>query len=404
LNRRLPPSRKYEEEDYMKKLIAIAVVFALVSGVAFAVDVGGTVFGLINVVQGSSVEDSDIMAGGYLKRVRFDGSGEVADGAFGGYIRLNWDENGGGMDSANAWWKPIDQFKLLIGRNSDGIWGKEGVTGWMFNQMPYDGGVAENPGIWFHGTQGWASTPFFGGFFMCNRYAFFEGVNENALLLEIKPIDIIGINLGVPFIGGGNFDRTEKFEDILKGMTAQLDVNLDFGNIAITYAGGGPFGGRSVIGDGGGAGNGAIFAYFGGSFGDLGLDVGFAYHMAGEDEVAMPIGIGLGVKYTADAFGIKFRTTFALGGDDELTYINVSVLPYYAINDNISAFLNAGLGIVSGDGDSVTGFYVNPYIRVGAEWGPSFYAGLQIKSDGVEGADGKAVTKFAVPIGIQLSF
>jgi len=397
----------------MKKLIAIAVVFALVSGVAFAVDVSGTVFGLINVVKGSSVEDSDMESGGTMKRVRFDGSGEVADGAFGGYIRLNWDENGGGQDSALAWWKPIDQFKLLIGRNSDGIWGKEGVTGWMFNQMPYDGGVATNPGIWYSAIDGWASTPFVGGPFMCNRYAFFEGVNVYGALLEIKPIDMIGINIGIPFIGDG-LNGNGKAEDVYKGMTAQLDVNLDFGNIALTYAGGGGFGksGRSVTGPGLANSDGAIFVYFGGSFGDLGLDVGFAYHLAGKDAadeaVALPIGIGLGLKYGAGAFGFKLRATFALGGDDKNTYINASVLPYYAVNDNISVFLNAGLGITSydpdADKDAVIGLYINPYIRVGAEWGPSFYAGLQIVNDGQKGADDKTVTTFAVPIGIMLSF
>jgi len=358
------------------------------------------VFGHIDLLKGSTEEDSKVEVGGSLDRVRLDGSGEVADGAFGGYIRIDK----GDLDSAYAFWKPIDQFKLIIGNFSDGIWGKEGVTGWAFNQMPNDSGVATNYGIWY-GWGGWEGhgTSVYGGIApIHNRYTFFEGYNDNGLGLEIKPIDILGVNIALPFINKGG-----DAEDAFKNVIFQLDLNLDFGNIALTYDGGG----RAVtqIGDAG-----AIFLYFGGSFGDLGLDVGFSYHMADDADVSVPpIGFGLGLKYASDAFGVKFRATAALGGAkdyEDLTYVNVSVLPYFAINDNISAFINAGLGMVAGKDDTAVGFYVNPYLRVGAEWGPTFYFGIKLESglavDGKQFSDPTkdSVLNFSVPISLMVSF
>jgi len=384
----------------MKKLIVIAVVFALVAGAAFAVDLGGTVFGHVNVMKGSTEEDSKVLAGGGMDRVRIDGSGEAGEGKFGGYIRLDKGDD----TSALAWWKPIDQFKLTIGKNGDGIWAKEGVTGWGFNQMPNDSGIAINPGIWFGS---WDDSVYSGGFKPLNsRYTFFEGYTDNSAALEIKPLDMLGINIAIPFIA---MDDGE-LEDVLKATIAQLDLNFDFGNIALTYVGKGTSDNNRSVTNFGDAG--AIFLYFGGSFGDLGLDIAFAYHMADDADVAVPpLGFGLGLKYASDAFGIKFKATAALGGDKgykDLTFVNISVLPYFAINDNISAFLNAGLGMASGKDDTFTGFFINPYLRVGAEWGPTFYFGIQLSSDlskdgkFLDGSD--SVLKFNVPISLMVSF
>jgi hypothetical protein len=403
----------------MKKLIAIAVVFALVAGVAFAVDVGGTVFGHVNVIEGDTAKnDADeatpLGASGVIDRVRFDGSGEVAEGAFGGYIRLQTDSqpwNGFdkiAVDSAYAFWKPIPEFKLIIGVFSDAFWGKEGNTGWMFNQMPYDSGIAINPGIWC--GDGFGSDVYGSGIaYMHNRYVFLEGFQHNGLGLEIKPLDMLGINIGIPFISNPRAgSKGGAFGDILQASLAQIELNFDFGNIALTYDGSNRAGMKADDG-------GALYAYFGGAFGDLSLDVGFALHFAGAADAekpkwgasdkAQPIGLGLGLKYATGAFGVKLRFTAALGGEvDKATYLNTSLLPYFAINDNISAFVNVGLGIISPDeGDASTGWYFNPYLRVGAEWGPTFYFGIQVYSELNDGST-DAIVKFAVPISLMVSF
>jgi len=392
----------------MKKLIAISVVFALVAGVAFAVDVTGSVIGRVDVLKGSTTKDSDVTAGGAMELLRIDGSGEVADGAFGGYIR--YQANPVGVDSAYAWWKPLDQFKLTIGGFSDAWWGKEGVTGWMFNQTANDSKVALNPGIWCGAY--WGSSVYGSGAFMHNRYTFFEGFQYWGATLEITPADIVGINVGIPFIDTprkndeGNVDAASVFI----ASVAQVNINLDVGNIAITYDGANRAGMKGVDGNGGQMDAGAIFAYFGGSFGDLGLDVGLGYHLSGdakkgEAEDALPIGIGLGAKYALESFGIKFRATAALAGEaDKNTYINVSLLPYFKLGDNLSAFVNVGLGMtMPEEGDSVMGWYFNPYLQVGEEWGPKFLAGVQVSSDGVDTGDG-AIINWAVPIAVQVSF
>jgi len=247
-----------------------------------------------------------------------------------------------------------------------------------------------------------------------NRYVFLEGFQENGASLEIKPLDMLSINIGIPFI---SHPRGTEFGDVLQASLAQIDLNFDFGNIAITYDGANRAGIKA--GDGG-----ALFVYYGGSFGDLSLDIGFALHFAGAADTdkpgwgasdkAQPIGVGLGLKYATDAFGVKFRVTAALGGEiDKNTYINASILPFFKINDNMSAFVNVGLGVTSPEeGDAITGFYFNPYLRVGAEWGPTFYFGIQVSSDGykygngggLDPVNGETVIKFAVPISLMVSF
>jgi len=76
------------------------------------------------------------------------------------------------------------------------------------------------------------------------------------------------------------------------------------------------------------------------------------------------------------------------------------ILPYYAISDNISAFLNAGIGMTApSSGDAEVGWYVNPYLRVGAEWGPSFYVGFQLGN----GTDGDTIS-WKIPVALMVSF
>jgi len=410
----------------MKKLIAIAVVLALVSGAAFAVDLSGTVFGHVNIMQGDTGKDAagdanKVTAGGGIDRARIDGSGEAGEGKFGGYIRID----SGDLADAYAFWKPIDQFKLIIGGFSDAFWGKEGNTGWMFNQMPYDSSVAINPGIWC--GPWWGSSVYLdqdnpadppdstfnkynGAAYLHNRYVFLEGFQYKGLSLEIKPLDMLGINIGIPFMDA---PRGGDFGDIFQASLFQIDLNFDFGNIAITYDGANRAGMKADDG-------GALYVYYGGSFGDLSLDVGFALHFAGAADAekpkwggsdkAQPIGLGLGVKYATDAFGVKFRLTAALGGEiDKGTYINTSILPYFAINDSLSAFVNMGLGMISPDeGDTFVGWYFNPYLRVGAEWGPTFYFGVKVESplsyDGKFMGGQDSFIKFSVPISLMVSF
>jgi hypothetical protein len=396
----------------MKRLIVISVVFALIAaGTAFAVDLGGEVIGTVEVLKGDSTEDSKITSGASLNRIRLQGEGANDDGTFGGWIRAeaggaasfslndkvldgSYDPDtdgdpfsfsgGGGGFAGHAWWKPIDQLKLWIGSNGgDGFFAKEGNTGWMFYQR------ATDPGITIGGANVWGGPS--NGTSLVFRNAFYGGGIDggNAFYMTISPVDIVDINIEIPFFQGG------EVKDVFGNLVAQVSFNLDFGNIALTYAG-----------DASDATNGNAYVYFNlAAIDNLSLDVGIGLTLPGDQE-GQPIAAGLGVKYDVnDAFGLKFRTAASFGGDDKAFRLLADVLPYYTLTDNVKAFLSGGVTMLSPEeGDAVVGFHLNPYIWVGQEWGPCFWAGFKMWSDGKKGADDKAVTNWSVPIAIGVSF
>jgi hypothetical protein len=394
----------------MKKLIVLSVVFALVASAAFAVDLGGTIIGSTQLFGSDTGEDAEITGGGGLNRVRIDGGGEAGEGKFGGYFRYN----GGDSATGNAWWKPIDQFKLQIGGNGgDGFFAKEGVTGWMFYQTPYDTDVVIGGNVWGWGPWygitppgGTPGTDFVGNGGNQNMYGqniifrdvFYGGGADGGedVYLWITPIDILGINVQLPFLSKSG----SKTEDIFKQVIAQIDLKLDFGNIALTYRGG--LGADDDNDD-----PATIFLYYGGAFGDLAIDFGFSYKMDGKaagESYKNPMGVGLGLKYATDSFGLKLRVAATLAGEDKATRILADIQPYFSLGDNLTAFVSVGIGMTQPDeGDSVLGWHFNPYIQVGEEWGAKFLAGVKVWSPGeLWGAD--SVTYWAVPIAIIVSF
>jgi len=453
----------------MKKLIAISVVFALVAGAAFAVDVGATVIGTVNVLQGDTGKDANgdadkVRSSGGMNRVRIDGSGEANEN-FGGYFR---GDSGGGL-TGNAWWKPVDQVKILIGGNGgDGFIGKEGVTGWGFYQTATDTGVTfggANVWGWFGSSKedtlyGYQSL---NGTGVTYRKAFFEqGDGQEDFYVFITPMDMLGINIILPFIS----HKGEEAADVFKQTIAQIDLKLEgIGNIALTYVGGkgvkdpkysddyalgtdpsdadkeavkkgastikdangqvsywdgtswvayGAPGAGKVL-DPGANDPATIFLYYGGSFGDLSIDFGFGYKMPNKVEGkshANPIGIGLGVKYAMETLGVKFRSVVSLPmEEDERMVVLAEVMPYFVLGDNLTAFVSVGLGMMQpsslekkGDVKSVTGWHFNPYLVVGEEWGAKFLAGIKVWSDGFEQADGSKITNWAIPVALSVSF
>jgi len=346
----------------MKKLIAVLAMVALISGAAFA-QIGGNVIGTIYFAKnGINAEGDDAVVGsGEMNRLRVHGGGTSEDGTFGGYVRITTDHWADAF-FGHAWWKPMDMLKLTIGENPDGWWGKEGVTGWMFQQMISDTGVVNPNNIWY------APNGYYGDGLGGLQYrdAFFGGtgdVGDRGLFLDITPADMFAINIGLPFI---DMDG-EEVADIFKSLVLQIDLNLDFGNIALTYKG-----------DASDDTNGNIYLYAGlGLMDNFSLDIGFGMTLAGDEE-GQPFNIGLGAKYdVSDEFGLKFRTVASLGGDDEVTRFMLDILPYYAINDSMKFFCSIGFGMLMFDGDSFNGFHINPYLEIGNEWGPTFYVGLK---------------------------
>jgi len=394
----------------MKKLIVLSVVFALVAGAAFAVDIGGDVIGMADIIKGDSGEDSKVGAGGWpggTRRVSLVASAEDENGVFGGWARLQTygyhPDDDGIRTTGYVWWKPIEQVKIQLGMNPDGFYGKDGVTGWGFYQVGGDTDVIKET---------WQ----FGG------NSFYGGYSINGLLLTLTPIENLSIFFGIPYSIGG------EAKDVYGQMHAQVAYDIGgVGQVALSYAGGlGDKHNYNNKGDFDGANGGKIFAYFGlSAIENLGVDIGLGYTMSvkdkdSEDVYNAPLAVGLGLKFDAGAFGIKARAQAKLGetftpkGGSEKkgpTIIDFDILPSFAVSDTVTALLSAGLQITSPDeGDSTTGWHIEPYVSVKSSWwAPNFYAGLRIESDGVKGKDsaGKEtdpIIKWSVPIGIAFGF
>jgi opacity protein-like surface antigen len=403
----------------MKKLIAIAVVFALVAGVAFAADVGAEVIGSIPIIfsDTSDATDGKVFSGGWvgddgfpgspggMRRARVYAGGQNEEGTFGGWFRFETYGPGSPNLHGNAWWKPIDQFKLMIGWNPDGDYSRDGVARWGFYQVGGDTDVIREK--WHFGA------------------SFYDGWSKNGALLSITPIENLLIFLGVPFSSGGYGTEAG---DVFSKMEAQVAYDISgIGNIALTYRGG--LGHKDAAGTTAEVNDpGKIFFYFGlSAIENLGIDLGLGYTfpITKEDKTTInaPMAIGLGLKFDAGAFGVKARFQGQLGGSSkpdggtewkDPTVIDFDILPYFAVSDTVSVLLSAGLEITApgdndygsaGKPDAVTGWHVEPYITVKSSWwAPNFYAGIRLESDGVKGADDKTVTRWSVPIGMVFSF
>jgi hypothetical protein len=412
----------------MKKLIAISVVFALVVGTAFAVDLGGEVIGTVELLKGDNSEKGDddpqVFSNAQLQRVRLQGEASNEEGTFGGWVRVeaggigrgvSWDDGGNGYTAVSpfmwgyAWWKPIDQFKIWIGGNGgDGFFGKEGQTAWMFYQR------ATDPGVTFQGQNAWG-----GGYTgLQTRDAFYGGDGNNSLYMTISPVDIANINIELPFFHGGRswgeWESDGETGKIFPGLVGQVDLNFDFGNIALTYQGSGDDND-----------NGKLYAYFNlASIENLGVDVGIGFPLPvtfqTDGKADDPkhtklknIAAGLGVQYGAGDFGIKARAILGFAGNEKTGDADpvkdpfeffFDILPYFGINDNLKVFLSAGIGMQTHEDwdDPNLGFHVNPYVWVGQEWGPSFWAGFKLYAD-KQGAADAGIT-WSVPIAIGVSF
>jgi len=415
----------------MKKLIVLSVIFALVVGGVFAADVSGSVIGTVNVVEGSTAKvvpdgadfkAADISASGEMNRVRIEASGENDDGTFGAWFRLDGRHWSGEPNMEGlAWWQPMDMLKVQIGGNSDGIFGKEGVTGWMFYQTATDTGVG------FGGDNVWGGSIY--GFGLKTRDAFYSGFGGEGLLLTVTPIEMLAFNFVIPYMGFGG----GKAEKVYKNMTAQADVNLDgIGNIALTWESRpGKLDADLISGDLD-ATSGKVFLYFGlTAVENLGLDVGIGYTLPVSEEYGAvkvtynaPIAVGLGAKYDAGQFGVKFRALAEFAEKAKIEGGGVSmegkgpfgllvdVLPYFVISDTFRAFLSIGVGYVAEakdpDGnkiaDSMMGWSVNPYVEIGEEWGPKFLAGIKLSQGPGKDAKGDKYIDWAIPLAMTIGF
>jgi hypothetical protein len=189
--------------------------------------------------------------------------------------------------------------------------------------------------------------------------------------------------------------------------------------------------------------------YFGlSSIENLGIDIGIGYQLPSvlEEKDAYtitktnPIAVGLGVTFNSGTFGLKTRVLGKFGGNmkydvkgsDAYTLaddfaIVVDVLPSFAINDNMTFYLSAGIAgqtgneeiekyengkpVIVTDNSALVAWHVNPYICITPSyWTAAFFAGLRIDSpttyfnNGEKGDVRNRMINWSIPIGIIVNF
>jgi hypothetical protein len=418
----------------MKKLIAIAVIFALAAvSVSFAeTTLGGQIFIGGEFLNGNNVEKSQPGTGA----VAVDSNTKVkvgfGDSTAGGFLNFK----------ASTWhqwfgfWKPIDSLRIKVGSDEDGDFGAAQITGWGFT------GEAKN-GLGALSDYGSYNT--IGGLTVA-RGGFYGGTGStpNVNLSYNPPVDGLQVNFWIPFQGqnaGATYSKFElqvvyKIPDI---GTAYLSYQNRAGYLRGTA--------DSWWGNNAYTETPKIWAsFYLTAIDNMAVDLGVAYHFPltnqgklqeGEKEKVLnyPVDIGLGFRFASGDFTFKLRAGFSFGesatydgkeveaiSDEAQTKVGVNILPSYKVG-NVTVFFFAGLGIdavqdykkaggkwATNESNSVASWFVNPYVHIPAGDALRFQVGFQLYSDGVKdtvlkaGDDPAPLVKWAIPFGFYAYF
>jgi hypothetical protein len=327
----------------MKKMIAISVVFILLSTVAFAqAAVGGNLKMSTTMIGGQSANplDDNFPQAGSVKIWDSHVNVNFGDGDAGGMVRL-WSIPGGGSPidwtpSAFTfwWWKPIPQLRIQLGQNADGDWGHAQITGWSFNAEA-QGGIVVDQHRGLNGD---------GAVVVARTAAWAPGFNSLGLTLSAYPVQGLTVNLAIPF------DSAKTWAEIYSRMYADVVYQIpDIGTarLAAQIAPGGKkkYEPSDDVENGlapaeaGWRGAGEAresmkmhAAFFLSAIEGLGAELGLAYQFpitttaladGGEGAAGLPAGarkiypveVGLGARYAINPdFNIKLRAGTTFGG------------------------------------------------------------------------------------------
>jgi len=442
----------------MKKLIAISVMLALIVGAVFAeTQVSGGVETRLSV-NGSNGKDGNGDAipariGGSIGTAYLELSGQNEEGTLGATFRLRNEDivrsttytdysggtNPGGLSDTDdqgratftipsnawfhkafVWWKPIEQVKIFLGIEQDGLFDTADLEGWFYHQGGED----------FLNNHDW---DYWRTIFPGNWDAF-------GLAISIYPVDGLDINVIVP-LGGRNWpqatkDQTEREwradEMFIDGLRLQVNYAIQgIGKIHLTWMG---------PNDVAGTGLGAVTDYapstdyegkkhdksgyktkgmFGASFlltavDGLQANVGFSTAIANTDTLGdsakSPLNLGFGAAYSHESgFGVKARGAYLMnvGFADKTTQFFISVKPSYNFG---SATVFCDIGFVFDDydnkakfgDDTAVPYWINPYVAVPISGGV-FKAGLKIDGTGkTKNVDD--VVKWSIPMLLSFGF
>jgi hypothetical protein len=425
----------------MKKLIAIAVVFALAAFAAFAeTTVSGSLDVRFTAISDNSVnpERDDVgsnpqifggIAGAYIQL-----SGTNEDNTVGGVWRMRMQDldpafkgqdDGSSTDGRRraawhrtfVWWKPIPQLRVFLGMDQDGMFNPDNpLVGWGFHQGPEAFLAVHDWNLW--------------------RDVFAGHWEGFGLAFSIYPTQGLAINLTIPTgIQAWPYTAQDSAvtykRDLDRVFFASLKLEAeyaipDIGKVFFAWDGPGANGGErsawpptSAPLDSGITGgyyweNNAYEKEYG-YFGRLGASfllealqsmglrahIGFSTELLGSEIAwSAPFRLGLGVHYTGEGFGVKFRTAAifqqvskaqTIAGVDiaavNSTFLTANVMPWVKL-DFMTVYLDLGLSI---DTNNVKDRYdtyrdgfawwITPYAKVplggpSLEFGLNLYSGL----------------------------
>ena len=415
----------------MKKIIAISVMFALIAGAVFAdTSIGGSVETRFSLARQMGEDGDDPTMGGSIGAAQIELSGSNAEGTLGGLFRLRntdivrttlpWDDStwsGPWFHRAFVWWKPVEQVKIFLGIDNDGLFDTCDFTGWAFH-------AGDNDYLFNHHWDFW-------------RQVFPGNWDGFGLAFSFYPIPGLDINLALP-TGGVNWPQASDSQvgasrpisnpdsdhpiGMLPGrLRFVANYSLDFGKISLVYIGGAAAAEKDVPDH-----IGVITKDNNGLFGlnalitaieGIQIKVGGSVVLNGKEsgqDVDMLINAGLGVAWAGDGFGVKFRAALVTLGDSGM-FITGNIMPYFAVGEKGQVLVDIG---VTNDGfgpkkdDAKLGWYVTPAYRLGIEGG-AFKIGLQLfnnisagdgGSKGNISISGDEYVKWNIPMSLSFNF
>jgi len=357
-------------------------------------------------------------------------SGTNSDGTLGGALRFR----SGEYNQSYVWWKPIEQVRIFLGKDGDGQFETADVVSWGFYAGP-DNTFFHNWGFW--------------------RTIFPGNWDSYGLALSFYPTE--GLDINVVFPAGdlpiSDPDSAHKNAGMLPGHISLIaNYNIgDVGKISLVYQGGGAAGfDFPTVGqddpaskkvDEGKAALTSETGLIGASFlltSIEGLQVKVGGSILPNAQIKVWDGIttdatvtdtnpgyitmpdknsvifgGLGVAWTGDGFGVKFRLgTVMYQATGVKPIIVTDIYPWIKVGDNGTASINIG---VTQDGNEYVdlngkkiaklGWSVTPAYRLNLDGG-SFKIGLRVynnlgENQFISGAD---YVKWAIPMCLSFGF
>jgi len=384
----------------MKKLIAIFAVSTLMVGTAFAqAQVSGLVEGRLYVVD-AIFDDNDTndQIRGDIGAAYIQLAGQNPDGTLGGLFRLrNTDivRTAQWFHRVFVWWRPVEQFRMFLGIDNDGLFDTASIVGWDFHE-------GDNDYLFNHHWDFW-------------REVFPGNWDGFGIAFSFWPVEGLNLNLTVP-VGGMNWPQStasqvrlgRNLADVWKGLRLQGSYAIsDVGIIQFAYN----------LGDKDGTGD-KHYAFDDSHFGRLGVSFllnsidsinilvgGSVLFLDSADGINPRIHIGAGFTWAGDGLGVKFRTAVRLQGDND-QFLNANVMPYFKLGPG-TLMVDFGISTQLASDTNNFGWYTTPMYRMPVSSGTvavGFQLFSNITMEGNINLTGNTDVRLRIPVLLRFGF